>query len=394
MQFPSWLKYQSVRVMTVRDPTLVCAYYSIILLVVCYIVGYMVVLKKGYQTFDQVVGSTMIKVKGVATLNSTQRIVFDADDLVVPPLQPDAVFITTNFQESPNQIRSVCPGRDSCNCSHGDVSVCCKRADKTSNGENTGVCSNEGYCEVSAWCPVEKQNVEDQILEEVRTWTVYIRTNVNFPKFKAKLTNAPTGVPEFGVSLFTVEQMINATGWSFDDVKQHGAMVLATFRYDCDMDYWLHEHSSTCLPTIAFERLDVVEGNQTLGFNFRDIKRWRSSEGVEFRDLKKMFGVYVIVRLYGEAGRFNLAGLSVTVGSGLAFLSVATLIADFTMQYLLPVQVSARYVGKKFKMVTSQGECDDVDDDGAAVFVNQDNSAPTETTRLLDRKPGKSNKKQ
>ena len=70
--------------------------------------------KKGYQEFAYVESAVVTKVKGVAFTNTNPNIpdiykrIWDTSDLIVPPSENDAFFITTNIIITPNQSRGAC----------------------------------------------------------------------------------------------------------------------------------------------------------------------------------------------------------------------------------------------------------------------------------------------
>ena len=72
------------------------------------------VYKKGYQEFANVESAVVTKVKGVAFTNTNPNIpdiykrIWDTSDLIVPPSENDAFFITTNIIITPNQSRGAC----------------------------------------------------------------------------------------------------------------------------------------------------------------------------------------------------------------------------------------------------------------------------------------------
>jgi P2X purinoceptor 4 len=72
------------------------------------------VYNKGYQEFANVESAVVTKVKGVAFTNTNKNIpdiyrrIWDTSDLIVPPSENDAFFITTNIIITPNQTRGAC----------------------------------------------------------------------------------------------------------------------------------------------------------------------------------------------------------------------------------------------------------------------------------------------
>ncbi len=135
--------------------------------------------KGGSQATYNFNGEVDIKIKGVAgwispTGNFT---IYDSYDLVESPLENRAIFVTTNFQETVNQSRSVCPGSDIDGAVPAqrnevcDENRMCPVGLYTLNGVTTGECGhnpslNRSMCLVQAWCPVEA-NPESHLLPKL-----------------------------------------------------------------------------------------------------------------------------------------------------------------------------------------------------------------------------------
>jgi len=82
------------------------------------------------------------------------------------------------------------------------------------------------------------------------------------------------------------------------DVLVDGAIILAKARYDCDEDSDVKD----CYPSWDFSRID--EGD---GFNFRTA-RYTNLNNTE-RVLRKLYGVRVVVVIFGSAGKFDIVVL-------------------------------------------------------------------------------------
>ncbi len=82
--------------------------------------------------------------------------IWDVTDIIVPPVENNAFFITTNIVITPNQARGECaelgtvaPCRTDTDCPAG------RAASNLGSGVNTGVCNTTtGSCQVYAWCPL------------------------------------------------------------------------------------------------------------------------------------------------------------------------------------------------------------------------------------------------
>jgi len=91
----SALYYKTAKLVEIRNWKLGIVHYAIILVIIAYIGVWVIWLKSGYQAQYSLVGSASIKVKGNGFSNSTNdynRTIWDAYDVVVPPVELDAVF--------------------------------------------------------------------------------------------------------------------------------------------------------------------------------------------------------------------------------------------------------------------------------------------------------------
>jgi len=398
------LYYHSVKLVRVENPCLVVTYYLLLLAILTYVVVYTVIIEKGYQEYDTLVGSTMIKTKGVAyetispspvftetetlmrhplpplasspviriskdtnhlienrntlkhaevqptatPLDLNNILVYDANDLVIPPLLPDGFFVATTIIETPSQTRGQCVGNDKkmelCNCTEGN---CCAAGGLTYNGVKVGTCSTGTFCDLQAWCPLENEK-RSVILDQVANWTVMIRVNGDFPMFNTHISNAGTGDLQHGYNLFHISNLINRSGFSWDLIKKKGAIIVLSFNYDCN----LNKDISQCQPDISSYRLDNNSSLST-GFNYRHIDKYHVN-GTLYRDLTKVYGVRFVVSVKGRGGRFSMSVLSTTFGAGLAFLGIAAVICDIILQYFLPAR--EKILAKKFEKVAHSSD--------------------------------------
>jgi len=349
-----WSSYQSVKFIRVQDPTLAMVYYSLTFALIGYVLIYTVYIKKGYQEYDTLVGSTVVKVKGSAySGNYTNPIVYDEYDLVQPPIQPGAVFITTNMKNTYNQTRGFCAGNlqgttsetdETCSCSYANnVNDCCSLGVLTENGMKMGRCADGTYCELSTWCPLESPATDNlSILDDVRNFTVFVRVSIQFPNFGAEWSNSQ--LIQMGVNLFYLQDIVNNAKTDFDDIKAKGCVILMSWSFQCDLNYDI----SNCNPIVSYVRLDPTSGDST-GFNFRYTKSFWDSEGIEHRNLIKVYGVNLLFKTIGQAGKFSVTALTLTIGSGLGILTLSTVFCDLVMQYLVPEKKT--YKQEKFQEV-------------------------------------------
>jgi hypothetical protein len=82
--------------------------------------------------------------------------IWDVTDIIVPPVENNAFFITTNIVITPNQARGECAERAAvAPCRTGTDCPAGRAASNLGSGVNTGVCNTTtGSCQVYAWCPL------------------------------------------------------------------------------------------------------------------------------------------------------------------------------------------------------------------------------------------------
>lgn len=322
--------------------------------------GWVIVYKHGYQTPVPMIGSTMIKTKGNAYfLNSTTgtKEIWDAIDVVIPPMEKGASFITTNFLTTPLQARGVCNSNDHCTTDR-DCEGPSSNAD--SGGIRTGKCTN-GRCEVIAWCPVEADisgKNTTNFLIGVENFTTFIRNSISFPKYNIYADSGSTLIN--GTNLFTTDFLLRNASVNFKDVQQLGALIGISFDYECNLDL----HISKCKPVRTIARLDDPHSKLSTGFNYRYADHYRirhneTSEFVEHRDLFKLYGVRFIVMISGTGRKFDIKNLATNLGSGLAMLSIAAVIADILLVYILP----KKNIYKKVKVKEMDKFIDETDNE-------------------------------
>jgi hypothetical protein len=327
-----------------------------------YIIVSVIVIKKGYQITGAVSGTTLVKTKGSAynsgglpwynqaPIPDDYTQIYDSTDLVFPPMERDATFITTNLYFTPNQTRSACyPGSDdwyngvfptaaadaSCQklCVRGTA---VNEASTRTGGVWTGMYTlkpnttdptqQNCYCQLQTWCPDEnilpfKQQQHPFSLQNVDTWTVSFRQNVEFQAFGVVTTNlSPKDNPT--PPIYSIAEMLDSAGLAYTDVQQSGAVIVLSSKWKCNLDY----STDQCNPDVSFVNLGQ-------SFNFRRAEY--GAEGVPAsgapgtRQLIKHYGIRILIILSGTGGRWDPAAFFTNIGSGIGLLAVATLVADF-----------------------------------------------------------------
>ena len=306
----------------------------------------------GYQEYSPAVGFVTARVNGVvkarsATMAAADAVVLDGRDVVVPPKEKNALFITTSYYEIRNQEHGACVGMDTCSCV--DASAACSDCPKdgrspTGSGTFTGHCiktsatgvvPEDRRCEVTAWCPnmgakrLQAQAVTGGVdpsmrLSHVEEMRVDLTVNTRFSTFEG------TSPVQFKLST-TVEKMLQtAGGTTIEDVRRDGAMIFVQFTYACDLD-----HSNVCEPTITARRLDDfsendsagsgTDGSGIAGFGFKTVDYF--DEG-DKRRLRHLQGIRFAFDVAGGARRYNGAVLLQSIVSGFGFAALAFVVVN------------------------------------------------------------------
>uniref|UniRef100_A0A1I8FRN5 ATP receptor n=1 Tax=Macrostomum lignano TaxID=282301 RepID=A0A1I8FRN5_9PLAT len=97
-----------------------------------------------------------------------------------------------------------------------------------------------------------------------------------------------------------------------------GGMVAIDIHWECNFDYD-EEH---CKPEYKFRNLE--DGKVGQGWNFRHAYHYVWRTGIHKRTLVKAFGIHVT----GRGGKFDILNFTMNLGSGLALLTLATVLCD------------------------------------------------------------------
>eukprot|EP01084_Bolivina_argentea_P253414 425654_1 len=351
-------EYKSVRFIRVRNVKLATLYYIIMFLVLVYVVAFTIIYDKGYQAIDDVTGTTSAKLKGTGCIgnytnfNDIQDLtVLDAMDLVQPSMEENAFFVATSIVTTPNQTRTLCDGNgDVPSCTADNTTACQSQFfSPESEGLFTGACGSNDRCEMYSWCPLENDSNAD-IVHNIGNFTVFVKIDVSFDRFDVSRGNtynrSGTNAPEFGYNLFTVDEILsNATNGgitSYYEVAERGAIILVSSIWDCNLDDDLNQ----CNPKYRMNRIDNEPNTISTGYNFRSVQY---DTDQQYRFLQKLYGIRVIFICEGRAGKFDWATLTVTFGAGLAYLGIASVIADVVMENFLAE--SPTYVANKLRRI-------------------------------------------
>ncbi|CAF98518.1 unnamed protein product, partial [Tetraodon nigroviridis] len=375
-----FFEYETPRQVLVRNRRVGVVCRLIQLGVLAYIIGWVFIYEKGYQSTDTAVSSVFSKMKGVGytNINGTERI-WDGDSSFV---------VMTNYIITEGQKLGKCPelpGKHNCRKDSDCEGGVYKR---TGNGEMTGVCVNSTMtCEVLAWCPIENdQHVPNPpLLMSAENYTLFIKNSVTFPLFDVTRSNLVEGIDTSYIStclydpedaplcpIFKLGDIIKLSGFNFETiarvvrhvfiwtltsatcvpmvcliVSRQGGAIGIVIDWTCNLDYDVKH----CKPKYNFHGLygnpsETDKTRASVGYNFRYAKHYLENN-VEKRTLLKVFGIRIDIIVHSLARKFDIIPTLTAIGSGVGIFGVATVVCDLVLLYLLPKREF--YKNMKFK---------------------------------------------
>jgi len=340
-----FLTVKTVKLVEIKNWKLGLLNWLIILGLLGYIIGVQIVWHKGYQKVDQLSGNVNIKVKGNAYTNVSGTIQnWDEFDAIYPPKEDNAFFLTTSYVATLRQKRDTCTTIDKtlfCD----ETTPCVPLASK-----GTGIIANDtcinNRCYAYAWCPIENDKVPLIHLQGIQNFTVFPKASGFFPHFNLTVSNAKGPKIRDNYNLFNISTIlngspegdnINAAHVNLDEVMETGALIVGTLIWDCNLD----KSPDECDATMQFRRVDEPNPKKTFspGYNFRYTSTYQSLENgqyVQRRDLYKAYGLRFVFLVAGTGGKFDFVTMVTSLGSGIALLSIATVIIDIMLVYIVP----------------------------------------------------------
>uniref|UniRef100_A0A674IB98 P2X purinoceptor n=1 Tax=Terrapene triunguis TaxID=2587831 RepID=A0A674IB98_9SAUR len=332
-----FFEYDTPRMVLVRNKKVGLIFRLIQLVVLGYIIGWVFLYEKGYQSQDGIISSVSVKLKGltVTNISGIGPHVWDVADYVFPPQGDSSFVVMTNVIITPGQKQDIC----------------------IMTGKCVDFNSNNKTCEIFGWCPVEEddQIPDPPLLLEAEKFTLFIKNSITFPTFKVSRRNLVEGITTSYLKkctyhknkdplcpVFELGYIVKESGQNFRALAFKGGVVGITIDWDCDLDWPV----TYCKPVYQFHGLYNDDNNVSPGFNFRYAKYYREN-GTNYRTLYKVFGIRFDILVNGKAGKFDIIPTMTTIGSGIGIFGVASIVCDLLLLHFLPRR--DYYKQRKFK---------------------------------------------
>ncbi|KAM6906926.1 P2X purinoceptor 1 isoform 2-T2 [Xenentodon cancila] len=382
-----FFEYETPRQVLVRNRRVGVVCRLIQLLVLVYIIGWVFIYEKGYQSTDTAVSSIFTKMKGVGYTNTSgNERVWDVADYVFPPQGDSSFVVMTNYIITEGQKMGKCPElKDKKNCSsHAD----CEGG--SFKRQMTGMCVNTtNTCEVLTWCPVEDDRIipDPPLLMSAENYTLFIKNSVTFPLFGVTRSNLVEGVEADYIStclyhpkdaplcpIFKLGDIVKLSGFSFETIAREGGAIGIVIDWTCNLDVDVRH----CKPQYHFHGLygnpdEKDKARASVGYNFRYAKHYMEDK-VQKRTLLKVFGIRFDIIVQSLARKFDIIPTLTAIGSGVGIFGVATVVCDLVLLHLLPKREFYKNMKFKYTDLHAQQDTESLGLDSSVYYTLEANA--------------------
>jgi len=284
------------------------------------------------------VGSVLTKVFG-KVYSGTK--VFDPADYRFPVIEPSGAFIMTR-KVALKQSKGMCVDWDQP-----------KRAPCAEGEKQTG-----DFCEIATWCPsLGHQNALNppkeakvDVLKGLDHVLLKIMAGITFPGLSDRFFVAggsPGGSNQFmNITVGKLLQLTVPTQKLDQEMLDHGALIGVSFFWNCPVE---DDH---CEPQVLIKRLDSGQG-------FVQKRATHSRQnGVETREAVYLNGIRFLVDSSGMGRKYSLILAMIQLGSAIALIRVAAIVADNIMLYSVQYTHMRREAYYKCKVHETQDYSD------------------------------------
>lgn len=313
--------YETVKWVRVLDRRLGLVYYTMLLIIVIYIVLYVCIIEKQYLDFEKSSGWIIVQV--LNHQKSDLGITWDTYDRITNPGEQGAVFVPTRILTTKAQSQEgFC---------ESPVHPCTMPEDCDIDNEllQKSQCSN-GFCMRRQWCPAENPEApttEIQYLEfgNVELW---FKTYVHYHKFQLDVATTDEKqeimYPMKRANTYPLHDLIRMANLDPEEVIENGAVIIANALLQCKLD------TSECT-----SRVETINVDTKSGYNYVHSHIYFDENGVRKRDVLRMYGIRLLAFATGFAVKTSFSMIVLQTSSGIALMMIAQTVADFVLMCVI-----------------------------------------------------------
>lgn len=335
----SWLErwcgflytYTTPKEVNIKDRRLGYMYTFFLVAIGLYLLIIVFAINKGYLDYEQDQGKAYVQILGNAVTTENFTYVWDTAEEVMGGKETNTAFIPTKVVITRRQFQGLCASplltcqRDS-QCSTSDLP----------NVIETPTCGEtpDGRrgCVTWQWCPPETpQSSQVYYLQGTGEQEIWIRTDVKFRYLSDKHKQTfdkedPIVYPDQDANAFRVRDLLYLTGTNYTDIVEKGAVISVRMYSQCTKN-----PQEKCDTHLEVDRMDSLTG---FGYSTSYARYYREN-GVLMRDLYHMYGLRILVNVFGVFQTPSLQQIVLQVSAAIGQLIAAKKITDVVMTMLM-----------------------------------------------------------
>jgi len=312
--------YETVKWVRVLDRRLGLVYYTMLIIIVIYIVLYVCIIKQQYLDFEKSSGWIIVQV--LNNQKSDLGVTWDTYDRITNPGEQGAVFIPTRILITKGQTQDgFC---------ESIVHTCTAPSDCDIDNEllSKTECVN-GHCMRRQWCPAENPDApttETQYLEfnQVELW---FSTYVHYHKFQLDVATTDERkeilYPMKRANTYPLHDLIRMANLDPEEVVENGAVIIANALLECDLD------SGEC-----GSKVETINVDTKAGYNYA-YNHIYFEDGIRKRDTLRMYGIRLLAFATGFGSKTSFPMIVLQTSSGIALMMVAQTVSDFVLMSVI-----------------------------------------------------------
>jgi len=316
--------YDTVKEIKVLDRRLGLVFYTVLMIIIFYIVIFVFMIKKQYQAIEKTNGWVVTKVMNPA--EDAEGIPWDIFDMVTNPGEQGALFLPTKIVRTQGQqMEDFCESPDHLCKKDEDCDIGNKELQKEK-------CKN-GHCMRRQWCPAMNEGDAGTIVSypDIMNAHVWFQVNLHYHLFMIDVSTTDEIEPSLypaqgitGANTYPVHDMLRMANVKMEDVKESGAVLAANMIFDCDLD-----------DKFCSVRLEVDHIDSTTGFNYIHNHYYEDGDK-QMRDTWRMYGLRIATFSTGLGKVTSFVMTVLQVSSAIALLACAQAAADVFLSSIVP----------------------------------------------------------